>query len=212
MAAMSWSSDPATLEEKLLTTQEEGVAQRMEAVFAARMQKEVDAAYARGLAEASAATEGDGAAIALVPLGASVKATEREGQELATLRGECEALRAMGLAADRRHAEEVALLKARIVKLERDLARHGDRAPDHAQTSVTDEADEATVEDTAAVMKRLASAEDAEALLARFASEEDAEALLKRLASEEDAEALLKRLASGVPSLEPRTQKGVVLA
>ena len=167
MAAMSWSSDPATLEEKLLTTQEEGVAQRMEAVFAARMQKEVDAAYARGKAEASAATEGDGAAIALVPLGASVKATEREGEELATLRGECEALRAMGLAADRRHAEEVALLKARIVKLERGLARHGDRAPDHAQTSVTDEADEATVEDTAAVMKRLASAEDAEALLKR---------------------------------------------
>ena len=49
-----------------------------------------------------------------------------------------------------------AVLKARIVKLERDLARHGDRAPDHAQTGVT--ADEATVEDTAAVMKRLASA------------------------------------------------------
>ena len=207
---MSWSSDPATLEEKLLTTQEEGVAQRMEAVFAARMQKEVDAAYARGKAEASAATEGDGAAIALVPLGASVKATEREGEELATLRGECEALRAMGLAAEKRHAEEVAVLKARIVKLERDLARHGDRAPDHAQTGVT--ADEATVEDTAAVMKRLASAEDAEALLKRLASEEDAEALLKRLASEEDAEALLKRLVSGAPSLEPITQKGVVLA
>jgi len=206
---MSWSSDPATLEEKLLTTQEEGVAQRMEAVFAARMQKEVDAAYARGKAEASAATEGDGAAIALVPLGASVKATEREG-ELATLRSECEALRAMGLAAEKRHAEEVAVLKARIVKLERDLARHGDRAPDHAQTGVT--ADEATVEDTAAVMKRLASAEDAEALLKRLASEEDAEALLKRLASEEDAEALLKRLVSGAPSLETRTQKGVVLA
>jgi hypothetical protein len=203
---MSWSSDPATLEEKLLTTQEEGVAQRM---VAARMQKEVDAAYARGKAEASAATEGDRAAIALVPLGASVKATEREGEELATLRGECEALRALGLAADKRHAEEVALLKARIVKLERDLARYGHRAPNHAQSGVTDEA---AVEDTAAVMRRLASAEDAEALLARFASEEDAEALLKRLASEEDAEALLKRLASGAPSLEPRTHKGVMLA
>ena len=138
-----------------------------------------------------------------------MKATERESAELATLRGECEALRAMGLAAEKRHAEEVALLKARIVKLERELAGHGHRAPNHVQTGGTDEA---TVEDTAALMERLASAEDTEALLARFASEEDAEALLKRLASEEDAEALLKRLASGVPSLEPRTQKGVMLA
>ena len=59
------------------------------------------------------------------------------------------------------------------------------------------------------MMKRLASAEDAEALLARLASEEDA-GPCKRLASEEDAEALLKRLAPGVPSLEPRTQKGAV--
>ena len=205
----SSSSNPATLEEKLLTSQEEGRAQRMEEMFAARMQTEVDAAYARGKAEASAATECDGADIALVPLRASVKATvqAQASEELAALRDECKALRALGLAAGKQHAEEVGLLKAKIVKLELDLARYDHRETTHsAQTGVTDEDGVllATVveEGTAAVMKRLASAEDAEAVLTRLASEEDAEAVLKRLASEEDAEALMKRLA-----LEPRAQR-----
>ena len=205
----SSSSDPATLEEKLMTSQEGG-AQRMEEMFAARMQTEVDAAYARGKAEASAATECDGADIALVPLGASEKATvqAQASEELAALRDECKALRAIGLAAGRLHAEEVALLKATIVKLELDLARYDHRETNHsAQTGVTDEdgvllATVVEQEDTAAVMKRLASAEDAEAVLTRLASEEDAEAVLKRLASEEDAEALMKRLA-----LAPRAQR-----
>ena len=203
----SSSSDPATLGEKLLTSQEE--AQRMEEMFAARMQTEVDAAYARGKAEASAATACDGADIALVPLRASVNATvqAQASEELAALRDECKALRALGLAAGKQHAEEVALLKATIVKLELDLARYDHRETTHsAQTGVTDEDGVllATVveEGTAAVMKRLASAEDAEAVLTRLASEEDAEAVLKRLASEEDAEALMKRLA-----LEPRAQR-----
>ena len=204
----SSSSDPATLEEKLMTSQEGG-AQREE-MFAARMQTEVDAAYARGKAEASAATECDGADIALVALRASVTATvqAQASEELAALRDECKALRAIGLAAGRLHAEEVALLKATIVKLELDLARYDHRETNHsAQTGVTDEdgvllATVVEQEDTAAVMKRLASAEDAEAVLTRLASEEDAEAVLKRLASEEDAEALMKRLA-----LAPRAQR-----
>ena len=191
-------------------TSQEGGAQRMEEMFAARMQTEVDAAYARGKAEASAATECDGADIALVPLGASEKATvqAQASEELAALRDECKALRAIGLAAGRLHAEEVALLKATIVKLELDLARYDHRETNHsAQTGVTDEdgvllATVVEQEDTAAVMKRLASAEDAEAVLTRLASEEDAEAVLKRLASEEDAEALMKRLA-----LAPRAQR-----
>ena len=205
---MSWfqsaSSNPAKLGEKLLTNQEEEAAQRMEDMFAARMQKEVDAAYARGKAEASTAADFDGAGIALVPPRASAKATgqAQESKELATLRDECKALRALGLAAGKQHAEEVAMLKATIVKL--DLARYDRRAPNHSPTGVTDEDGVllATAEDMAGVMKRLASEEDAEAVLTRLASEEDAEALMTRLASEEDAEALMKRLA-----LEPRTQR-----
>ena len=206
---MSWfqsaSSNPAKLGEKLLTNQEEEAAQRMEAMFAARMQKEVDAAYARGKAEASTAADFDGAGIALVPPRASVKATGRaqESEELAALRDECKALRALGLAAGKQQAEEVAMLKATVVKLE-DLARYDRRGRNHAPTGVTDEDGVllATAEDMADVMKRLASEEDAEAVLTRLASEEDAEALMTRLASEEDAEALMKRLA-----LEPRTQR-----
>lgn len=105
-----------------LTKQSEETAQKMEEIFAIRLQKEVDEAYARGKGEALAATECDRVGIAAVesPRGRA----QFEGEELATLRDEYEALRALGLVAGTQHAAEVALLQATIIECELELARY----------------------------------------------------------------------------------------
>ena len=167
-----------------LTLQSEEVVKRMEELFAVRLQKEVDAAYARGKGEAStmfedataselfaeafAATECEIAApparpswllrldrAGIAPVEAAVQSQESE--EFATLRDEYEALE---LAARKQHAEEVALLRATVTELEIELARYEHREPSHTRTLVVDEGGAETAlseteEDAEAVVERL---------------------------------------------------------
>ena len=119
-----------------LTMPSEEAAKRMEELFAVRLQKEVDAAYARGKGEAECR-----AGIAPVPPKAPVEAPvqAQASEELAALRDEYEAWWALELAARKQHAEEVALLRATVSELELELARYKDCEPNHMQTLVVDE-------------------------------------------------------------------------